>query len=75
MQVYREHNSEGPYILRLRHYIEISGHLHAPTAFTSEEGALGAHWKDSWVNFWHTLGIVVQKEIPSILSGNQILTV
>jgi hypothetical protein len=75
MEMYREHNSEDPYILRLWYYIELSGHLHAPTAFTYGKGKLGAHWKDSWVNFSYTLGIVVQKEIPGILSGNQILSV
>jgi hypothetical protein len=38
------------HIFLSRHWLEVSGQLHAPASITSGEEALGAHWIGGWVD-------------------------
>jgi hypothetical protein len=67
VEVYRERNSEGLYVLRLWHYNEVDTFMPLLPLLLR---------KILWVLAGKiAMGIVAQKQILSILSGNQILTV
>jgi hypothetical protein len=49
-----------PRIFRPRHWMEVSGQLHAPAALPPTERAPGTHWIESWVGARAVLDAVVK---------------
>jgi len=45
--------------------MEVSGQLHAPGLFTSNERAPGIHWIGGWVGPGTILDVVVKRKIPN----------